>query len=114
MNPKWLVTSLAATVVALVLFLFLPLSYAHHTTFVMEPAEQASVRAETEGFVGSVLAREGDFVRRGDLLAGMRGIELEQKRDSLRSQIALVERKALTPRAHGDTPHAVPNESVRS
>src|SRR5256712_1041730 len=114
MKPKWLVTSLAATVVALVLFLFLPLSYAHHTTFVMEPAEQVPVRAETEGFVGSVLAREGDFVRRGELLAVTRGIDLEQKRDSPRSHVALPNRKALTQRAQGDTAQAIQSEKQRA
>src|SRR5947199_10790825 len=101
MKPKWLVTSLAATVVALVLFLFLPLSYAHHTTFVMEPAEQVPVRAQSEGFVGRVLAREGDFVRWGDLLAVMRKIYLEQKRDTLRSSFALLNVNELTERAQG-------------
>src|SRR5205807_3968363 len=114
MKPKWLVTSLAATAVALGLFLFLPLSYSHHTTFVMEPAEQVPVRAETEGFVGGVLAREGDFVRRGDLLAVMRDIDLERKRDSLRSQIALLDRNALTQRAQGDTAHAIQSEQQRA
>jgi len=56
------------------------------------------VRAETEGFVGSVLSREGTLCA-GDLLAVMRDIDLEQKRDSLRSQIALLGRNALTQRA---------------
>ena len=114
MKPKWLVTSLAATGVAVGLFLFLPLSYSHHTTFVMEPDEQVPVRAETEGFVGSVLTREGDFVRRGDLLAVLRDIDLEQKRDSLRSQIALLGRNALTQNAQGDTAHAIQSGQQRA
>src|SRR6266498_510814 len=103
MKPKWLVTSLTAVTVILGLFLFLPISYSHHATFVMEPTEQVPVRAETGGFVGSVLAREGDFVRRGALLAVMRDIDLEQTRDSLRSQIGVLDRNELTQRALGDT-----------
>ena len=114
MKPKWLVTSLSATAVALGLFLFLPVSYSHHATFVMEPAEQVPVRAEAEGFLGSVLAREGDFVRRGTLLAVMRDIDLEQKRDSLRSQIALLDRSVLTQRAQGDTAQAIQSEQQRA
>jgi putative peptide zinc metalloprotease protein len=114
MKPKWLVTSLAAVTVILGLFLFLPISYSHHATFVMEPTEQVPVRAETDGFVGSVLAREGDFVRRGALLAVMRDIDLEQTRDSLRSQIGVLDRNALTQRAVGDTAHAIETEQQRA
>src|ERR1700730_17198744 len=114
MKPKWLVTSLAAVTVIMGLFLFLPISYSHHATFVMEPTEQVPVRAETEGFVGSVLVREGDFVRRGALLAVMRDIDLEQTRDSLRSQIGVLDRNALTQRALGDTAHALETEQQRA
>lgn len=114
MKPKWLVTSVATITVILGLFLFLPISYSHHATFVMEPTEQVPVRAETEGFVGSVLAREGDFVRRGALLAVMRDIDLEQERDSLRSQIGILDRNALTQRALGDTAHALETEQQRA
>lgn len=114
MKPKWLVTSLAAATVIMGLFLFLPISYSHHATFVMEPTEQVPVRAETEGFVGSVLAREGDFVRRGALLAVMRDIDLEQTRDSLRSQIGVLDRNALTQRALGDTAHALETQQQRA
>jgi len=114
MKPKWLVTSLTAVTVILGLFLFLPISYSHHATFVMEPTEQVPVRAETGGFVGSVLAREGDFVRRGALLAVMRDIDLEQTRDSLRSQIGVLDRNELTQRALGDTAHAIETEQQRA
>jgi putative peptide zinc metalloprotease protein len=114
MKPRWLVTSMVAIAVALGLFLFLPLSYSYHATFVMEAAEQVPVRAQTEGFIGSVLAREGDFVRRGALLAVMRDIDLEQKRDSLRSQISLLDRNMLVQRAQGDTAQAIQGEQQRA
>lgn len=110
MKPKWLVTSLSVIAVVLGLFLFLPFSYAYHATFVLEPAEQVPVRAETEGFVGSVLVREGDSVRRGTLLAVMRDIDLEQERNSLRSQIGVLDRNALTQRALSDTARAIESE----
>lgn len=110
MKPKWLAATSGALAVALGLFLFLPLSYSHKAVFVIEPAEQVPVRAQTEGFIGSVLVREGDVVRRGALLAVMRDIDLEQKRDSLRSQISVLDRNALMQRAQGGTAQAIESQ----
>ena len=107
MKPKWLATASVTTAAVLGLFLFLPLSHSHTATFVIEPADQVPVRAETEGFIGSVLVHEGDLVRRGALLAVMRNVDLEQKRDSLKARISVLERNMLIQRAQGDTAQAM-------
>src|SRR5215813_76062 len=107
MKPKWVVVTSLVTVLALGLFLFLPLSYSHQAAFVIEPTEQVPVRAPVEGFVGTVLVRVGDLVRRGDLLAVMRDIDLEQKRDSLQSRIAVLDRNSLMQGAKSDVAGAM-------
>jgi putative peptide zinc metalloprotease protein len=110
MKPKWLATASAVIAVALGLFIFLPLSYSHSATFVIEPDETVSVRAGSEGFIGSVLVHEGDFVRQGVLLAVMRDIDLEQKRDSLKAQMSVLGRNMLLQRAQGDTAKAIESQ----
>lgn len=110
MKRKWLAASSAGLALFLGLFLFLPLPYSYQGKFVIEPAEQITVRADVEGFVGGVLVKEGDMVNRGTMLAVMRDINLEQKRDSLKSQIALLNRTALVQRAHADTGKAIQSE----
>lgn len=113
MKRKWLAASSVALALILGLFLFLPLPYSHQGKFVIEPAEQIPVRAEAEGFIGGVLVKEGDTVSRGSMLAVMRDINLEQKRDSLQSQISLLGRDALLQRAHADTAQAIQSEQRR-
>src|SRR5215813_2722828 len=110
MKPKWLAIGSTVAVVLLGLFLFLPVSYSHSATFVIEPARQVPVRALTEGFIGRVLVHEGDVVRRGTLLAVMRDVDLEQKRDLLKSRISVLNRDMLIQRAHGDTAQAIESE----
>lgn len=103
MKPKSLAIAGVSLAVALAVFLFLPLPYSHRTTFVMEPADRIAVRASTEGFIGSVAVSEGDAVRRGALLAVMRDLDLEQKHDSLRAEIALLDRRIMQEQAQGAT-----------
>ena len=61
----------------------------------VEPVETIPVRAATEGFLSRILVKEGDTVSSGALLAVMRDRNLEEKRDSLRSQIAVLDRSIL-------------------
>ena len=110
MKPKWLVATSVVLAVALGLSLFLPLPWSHQATFVVEPSEQVPVRALAEGFIGSVLVREGDMVRRGDLLAVMRDLDLEHKRNALKSQISVADRNMWTLRAKGDTAKAIESQ----
>ncbi|HYE63983.1 MAG TPA: efflux RND transporter periplasmic adaptor subunit [Pyrinomonadaceae bacterium] len=102
-RPKGLVIAGAVLAVVVGLFVLLPLPYSHQATFVIEPAERISVRAVTEGFIGSVLVKEGDRVQRGALLAVMHDADLEQKRRALQSQIAVLDRTILVQRAGGAT-----------
>ncbi|HEV8589371.1 MAG TPA: efflux RND transporter periplasmic adaptor subunit [Pyrinomonadaceae bacterium] len=100
-TPKGL--AVVITVIALVvgLFVFLPLPYSHRATFVIEPVETVPVRAATEGFLTRILVKEGDTVTAGALLAVMRDRNLEEKRDSLQSQIAVLDRSILAQSAQG-------------
>src|SRR5438552_4347245 len=79
MKPKGLSLAIVTVSVALALFLFLPLPYSHRATFVIEPIKTIPVRAATEGFLANILAKEGDAVGRGALLAIMRERDLEEK-----------------------------------
>ncbi len=101
MKPKGLVLVVAILSVAFALFVFLPLPYSHRATFVIEPVETIPVRAATEGFLANILVKEGDTIRRGALLAVMRDRNLEEKRNSLQSQIAVLGRNILAQRTQG-------------
>jgi putative peptide zinc metalloprotease protein len=114
MKPKSLALASVASVVTLGLFIFVPLPYWHRTTFVIEPAARVPVRAATEGFIGKVLVREGEVVRRGAKLAVMRDPDLEQQCDSLRSEIALLDCRILLNRAQGATAESLAEERRRA
>lgn len=114
MKRKWLATTNGALTAALALFLFLPLPWSHQATFVVEPSEQVRVRALQEGFIGNVLVREGDQVRRGNLLAVMRDLDLEHKRSSIASRISVVDRNMWTERAIGNTAKAIESQQQSS
>jgi len=96
MKPKSLAAMGAAIALVLALFLFLPVPYWHRASFVVDPAERVPVRASDAGFITRVLVKEGDSVRQGDLLAVGHDVELEQKSESLRSQIAVLDRRILS------------------
>jgi multidrug resistance efflux pump len=107
MNRKRSLTIATALLVVIGLFFFLPVPYSHQGTFVIEPSEVVPVRTQTEGFVGGVLVQEGDAVNAGTLLAVMRDIDLEQRLDSLRTQISVIERNVLIQRAHANFAEAI-------
>jgi putative peptide zinc metalloprotease protein len=107
MKPKTAAVTGAALAMGLGLFFFLPLPYWRRTSFVIEPAERVPVRASTAGFISSVLVKEGDAVRRGTLLAVGRDADLEQKRDSLRSQMAVFDRHLLSASGQGQAAEAL-------
>ncbi len=101
MKPKGLVLAIIIVSAVVGLFAFLPLPYSHRATFVIEPVETIPVSAATEGFLANILVKEGDTVTRGALLAVMRHRDLEEKRNSLRTQIAVMGRSILVQRAQG-------------
>jgi putative peptide zinc metalloprotease protein len=113
MNRKKSATVAVALAIVLGLFFLLPLPYSHQATFVIESSELVSVRAQAEGFIGGVLVREGDLVGRGTMLAVMRDIDLERRRDALQTQIALIDRNVLIQRAHANTAEAIQSDQER-
>ena len=114
MKPKSMAVWVVAMAVLLGLFILLPLPYSHRATFVIEPAERIPVRAATEGFIGAVFVKEGDNVRRGALLAAMRNADLEQNRDSLRSQISLLDRNIRVQSAEDATAQSLESQRRRA
>jgi putative peptide zinc metalloprotease protein len=114
MKPKGLVVSITIVAVLLGLFAFLPLPYSHHATFVVEPAETIPVRAATEGFLARILVKEGDTVPGGALLAVMHDRNLEEKRDSLQSQIAILDRSILAQSTQGAVAESLVAERRRA
>jgi len=101
MKPKWLALVITVAVVALGLFVFLPLPRWHQATFVIEPVETVSVRAGTEGFIANIFVKEGEEVQRGARLAIMQDRNLEEQRDSLQSQIDVLDHSILAQSAQG-------------
>ena len=113
MRPKTLVIIGATAAVAGGLFLFLPLSYSHQATFVIEPANRITVRVGTDGFIGRVAVKEGDTVNRGALLAVMHDPDLEQKHDSTQAELSLLDRQILQKQALGGTAESLQDQRRR-
>jgi multidrug resistance efflux pump len=114
MKSKSMAVWVVALAVVLGLFILLPLPSSQHSTFVIEPAERVPVRAATEGFIGAVFVKEGDNVRRGALLAAMRNTDLEQNRDSLRSQISVLDRNIRVQSAEDATAQSLESQRRRA
>lgn len=114
MKSKWLAVTVVALAGILGLFILLPLPYSHRSTFVIEPADRIPVRAATEGFIRAVFAKEGDNVRSGALLAALRNVDLEQDRDSLRSQISVLDRNILIQSAAEATAQSLESQRRRA
>ncbi len=92
MKPKSLVIVIIIVAVSLGLLVFLPLPYSRQATFIMEPTEMIPVRAAAEGFLTAIPVKEGETVQRGALIAVMRDRNLEEKRNSLESQMNVLDR----------------------
>ena len=113
MRPKSLAIIGSTAAVAVGLFLFLPLSYSHQATFVIEPANGIKVRAATDGFIGSIGVKEGDTVARGALLAVMHDPDLEQKRNSIQAELSLLEQQIVQKQAQGATAESLKDQRRR-
>jgi putative peptide zinc metalloprotease protein len=113
MNRKRSSIIAAVLLIIVGLFFFLPVPYSHQGSFVIESSEVIPVRTRSDGFVGSLLVREGDSVGTGTMLAVMRDIDLEQKLDDLRTQISVLERNVLIQRAHANTAEAIQSDQER-
>ena len=113
MRPRSLAIIGSTAAVAGGLFLFLPLSYSHQATFVIEAANGIKVRVGTDGFIGSVAVKEGDTVKRGALLAVMQDPDLEQKRNSIEAELSLLERQIVQKQAQGATAESLKDQRHR-
>ncbi len=114
MRPKVLVLAILIVSAVVGLFAFLPLPYSHRATFVIEPVETIPVSAATEGFLANIFVKEGDTVTRGALLAVMRHRDMEEKRNSLQTQIAVMSRSILVQRAQGAVAESLVAERRRA
>ena len=69
---RWFVRGFWALLIAgLVYLAFLPYSFEVGGEFVVQPMDRAEVRARTDGEIVESRVQEGDWVRRGDVLATM-------------------------------------------
>src|SRR5208282_3706434 len=59
------------------------------TDFILEPGEDAHVRAEVPGIVGKIFVREGDAVKTGEVLAELENPEIVAEAEVLSRQLAL-------------------------
>lgn len=113
MRPKHLAIATASAAMVFAFLFLVPMPYSHKTTFVAEPSERSAVRAETSGFIDRIEVKEGDEVKRGALLATMRNIDLEQKRDDLFSRLALIDREIRVQQAQAKTAEAIEGKRRR-
>jgi putative peptide zinc metalloprotease protein len=72
------------------------------TDFVLEPGERAEVRARVPGYISQVLAREGDSLQAGEVIAVLRNPDLEARLAVLELKMKLAERSLLAARAGSD------------
>ena len=107
MKPKWLALVIVVAGIAMGLFAFMPLPHWHRATFVIEPLETVSIRAATEGFIANIFVKEGETVHRGTRLAIMQDRDLEEQRNSLQSQIAVLDRSILAQSTQGAVAEAL-------
>jgi putative peptide zinc metalloprotease protein len=82
-------TQQAGAVGLALLLLIPPVSSSVSTGLVLEPGASARVRAEVPGQLKNVYVRQGDTVKKGQLLAVLQNPEISADADSLRQQLAL-------------------------
>jgi len=77
------------------------------TDFVLEPSVRAQVRSPVEGWISEVLAREGQGVEAGAVLAVLRNPDLEARVFILEQDLAMSEQALLAAQGRGDLGEAV-------
>ncbi len=71
------------------LLLIPPVSSSVSTGLLLEPGSSARVRAEVPGQLKDIFVKQGDAVKKGQLLALLQNPEISSDADSLRQQLAL-------------------------
>ena len=113
-KPRWAAVVILIIAITIGLFVFLPLPRWHSSTFVVEPIETVSARAGTGGFVDKILIKEGEEVRRGTRLAILQDRNLEEQRNSLQSQIDVLDRNIRAHSALGSVAESRVEETRRT
>jgi putative peptide zinc metalloprotease protein len=103
----------AAAAVALVLFVP-PFSSKVSSEFVLQPGLMAEVRPPVGGQLSSVLVRQGEELRAGDVLAELKNPDLESRAASLASQLSNVESTLRVAEQHGASGEAARAEDERT
>ena len=114
MKPKGLVVAITIVAVVLGFFVFLPLPYSHRATFVVELRTDNSRQSSHRRIPDPHIDQGGDTVKAGALLAVMRDRNLEEKRDSLQSQIAVLDRSILAQSTQGAVAESLVAERRRA
>ena len=89
--PSRTVKVIGGILVALLLVIFWPCQLQVTTSCVLDGANRVGIHAPTEGFVRTIPVREGQLVRRGQLLAVVENDELRTRLANLESQLQLVD-----------------------
>lgn len=101
-KKKTLVWGGAGAAFLLLLLLVPKTSMKISSPFVIEPAERAEVRCESEGLFQEVFVKENDTVRAGQTLAAMSNPELLQKLQRVTSGLELLDRELSVLQSSGD------------
>lgn len=107
----WQTKAVVATVVALLLLP--PVAIKVTTDFVLEPAARAEIRASVAGTVAEVLAREGQPVEGGAVLAVLHSPDAEERAVVARRELDLAEQRLREARARGDLGGALEAQRAR-
>lgn len=89
-----LVVSLIALVVVAAIVLFVPWPHTVKSTFTLEPASTTSVMAPRAGQLTEVKVKEGDVVKKGDVLATYDTAAAAALQQDLEAQLAELQKKA--------------------
>lgn len=92
----------AGIVAGLALLFLPPTSTKVATDFVLEPAEQAEVRASVPGWINQVRVQEGDRVTAGAPVAALHNPEIKARAAISEKELALAERQLAAARSRGD------------
>jgi putative peptide zinc metalloprotease protein len=93
-----------ATIAGIAFLLFIPpLPFMVPGDFILEPGKRVSLRSKVAGKISEVLAREGDFVKAGDVLAVLENPELEATSATLLQELTLARSNLRTNQFLNDT-----------
>lgn len=90
---------IAAAILIPSILIFFPWNLKVGGSAYVMPARSAKVNAEVEGIIAETRVREGDFVRRGDVIATLRGDEYLLNLNDARARYDIISREILRAQA---------------